>query len=143
MGTESYMDRTLQFLRDGFTEYPIRFNSEKVFKPIAWGMPFIILGNRLSLLKIRQLGFKTFDGLIDESYDLESEPALRYEAVKKAIKDFIDNPPDADKVSKICKHNFELFYSTDFQLNQFSDMANLCVSNYYTFRRSVDNEFDQ
>lgn len=143
VGTESYMDRESQFFRDGFTEYPIRFNSEKVFKPIAWGMPFIILGNRLSLLKIRQLGFKTFDGLIDESYDLESEPALRYEAVKKAIKDFIDNPPDADKVSEICKHNFELFYSTDFQLNQFSDMANLCVSNYYTFRRSVDNEFDQ
>ena len=137
------MDRESQFFKDGLSEYPIRFNSEKVFKPIAWGMRFIILGNKLSLLKIRQLGFKTFDGLIDESYDKESDPSARYELVKKAIKEFIDNPPNKEKVSEICKHNFELFYNTDFQLNQFSDMANLCVSNYYTFRRLVDNEFDQ
>ena len=106
-------------------------------------MPFVILGNRLSLLKVRQLGFKTFDGLIDESYDKESDPELRYNLVLKAIKDFIDNPPDRDKILEICKFNLDLFYSTDFQLKQFSDMANQCVNNYYNLRRLVDNEFNQ
>lgn len=143
VGTESYMSTEAQFLQQGKSEYPIRFISEKVFKPIAWGMPFVILGNRLSLLKVRQLGFKTFDGLIDESYDKESEPELRYNLVLKAIKDFIDNPPNRDKIFEICKFNLDLFYNTDFQLKQFSDMANQCVNNYYNLRRLVDNEFNQ
>jgi hypothetical protein len=143
VGTESYMAVESQILQQGHTKYPIRFLSEKVFKPIAWGMPFVILGNRLSLLKIRQLGFKTFDGLIDESYDKESDPELRYQLVLNAIKEYLDNPPDKDKILEICKFNLDLFYSTDFQLKQFSDMANQCVNNYYNLRRQVDNEFNQ
>ena len=143
VGTESYMAVESQMLQQGHTKYPIRFLSEKVFKPIAWGMPFVILGNRLSLLKIRQLGFKTFDGLIDEAYDKESEPDIRYKLVLNTIKQYLDNPPDKNKILEICKFNLELFYSTEFQLKQFSDMANLCVNNYYNLRRRVDNEFNQ
>jgi hypothetical protein len=143
IGTESYMSVESQILQQGYTPYPIRFISEKVFKPIAWGMPFVIIGNAFSLLKVRQLGFKTFDGLIDESYDKETDADVRYQMVLKSIKSFIDNPPDKDKVLEICKFNIDLFYSTDFQLNQFADMANLCLNNYYNFRRKVDNEFNQ
>lgn len=143
IGTESYMSVESQILQQGYTPYPIRFISEKVFKPIAWGMPFVIIGNAFSLLKVRQLGFKTFDGLIDESYDKETDADVRYQMVLKSIKSFIDNPPNKDKVLEICKFNIDLFYSTDFQLNQFADMANLCVNNYYNFRRKVDNEFNQ
>ena len=143
VGTESYMSVDSQILQQGYTKYPIRFVSEKVYKPLAWGMPFIILGNARTLLKIRQLGFKTFDGLIDESYDLEDDPKIRYDMVLNAIKSFIDSPPDSEKLLKICKFNLDLFYDTDFQLNQFSEMANSCVNNYYNFRRTVDNEFNQ
>jgi hypothetical protein len=45
------------------------FISEKTFKPIACMHPFIILGNRGSLVKLRDMGYKTFDGFIDETYD--------------------------------------------------------------------------
>jgi len=143
VGTESYMAVESQILQQGHSQYPIRFLSEKVYKPIAWGMPFVILGNRLSLLKVRQLGFKTFDGLIDESYDQEADAELRYKLVLNCIKEFLDNPPNQTKILEICKFNLELFYSTDFQLNQFSDMANQCVNNYFNLRRQVDNEFNQ
>lgn len=143
VGTESYMAVESQILQQGHSQYPIRFLSEKVYKPIAWGMPFVILGNRLSLLKVRQLGFKTFDGLIDESYDQEADAELRYKLVLNCIKEYLDNPPNQTKILEICKFNLELFYSTDFQLNQFSDMANQCVNNYFNLRRQVDNEFNQ
>lgn len=143
IGTESYMSVESQTLQQGYTHYPIRFISEKVFKPIAWGMPFIILGNAFSLLKIRQLGFKTFGDLIDEDYDKETDPEVRYQMVINTIKNFLDNPPDNEKILEICKYNLDLFYSTDFQLNQFADMTNQCVNNYYNFRRKVDEEFDQ
>lgn len=45
------------------------FISEKTFKIIASRHPFIILGNKGTLQKLRDLGYKTFDGFIDESYD--------------------------------------------------------------------------
>ena len=114
VGTESYMAVESQFLQEGYNPYPIRFISEKVFKPIAWGMPFVILGNAFSLLKVRQLGFKTFDGLIDENYDKETDPEVRYQMVINTIKNFLDNPPDKEKILEICKYNLDLFYSTDF-----------------------------
>lgn len=45
------------------------FLSEKTFKAIASRHPFIILGDKHSLKKLHELGYKTFDGFIDESYD--------------------------------------------------------------------------
>lgn len=61
------------------------FVSEKTFKPIACMHPFIILGNRGSLAKLRELGYKTFSGFIDETYDTLST-FERMEAIAVALK---------------------------------------------------------
>jgi UDPglucose 6-dehydrogenase len=53
------------------------FISEKTFKAIAHGHPFIIVGPAESLRVLHQLGFETFDGIIDESYDQEYDPTIR------------------------------------------------------------------
>lgn len=45
------------------------FFSEKIWKPISIGHPFILIGNPNSLKYLKELGFKTFDKWIDESYD--------------------------------------------------------------------------
>lgn len=45
------------------------FLSEKSYKPIAGSHPFMILGNRYSLRRLRELGYKTFHPFIDETYD--------------------------------------------------------------------------
>jgi hypothetical protein len=45
------------------------FLSEKTFKVIAVNHPFIIMGNKDSMKMMRTIGYKTFDGYIDESYD--------------------------------------------------------------------------
>lgn len=45
------------------------FLSEKTFKVIACRHPFMIMGNKDSLKMMRKIGYKTFDGFIDESYD--------------------------------------------------------------------------
>jgi hypothetical protein len=47
------------------------FISEKTFKPIILQMPFISLGNPGTLSVLKELGFKTFDKWIDESYDTD------------------------------------------------------------------------
>jgi hypothetical protein len=46
-----------------------RFLTEKTFRPLSLKQPFIIVSVPGTLQEIRRLGYKTFDGIIDESYD--------------------------------------------------------------------------
>lgn len=59
---------------------PIRI-TEKPFKALTGFHPAIILGNAGSLGLIRALGFRTFQGFFDESYDQEPDPRRRFEMV--------------------------------------------------------------
>ena len=52
--------------------------SEKEAKPIVAKRPFIIFGACRQLEAFRSLGFKTFDGVIDESYDLIEDKGERW-----------------------------------------------------------------
>lgn len=61
------------------------FISEKTFKPIAARHPFILYGNKNSLKYLRDLGYKTFNGFINESYD-ELDTWERLEAIIQEIK---------------------------------------------------------
>ena len=45
------------------------FISEKIFKPLWHMQPFIVIGRPYMLKYLKELGFKTFDWLIDETYD--------------------------------------------------------------------------
>lgn len=45
------------------------FISEKSFKPIVGHHPFIIYGNKGSLAKLHEMGYRTFNKWWDESYD--------------------------------------------------------------------------
>jgi len=47
----------------------VRFVSEKIWKPILNGQPFMVVGTPGSLAYVQSLGFKTFAPRIDESYD--------------------------------------------------------------------------
>jgi hypothetical protein len=85
------------------------FLSEKIFKPIACNHPFIVLGSKGSLKELRKLGYKTFDGWIDESYD-ELSTWERFEAIIDAIKkiDAIEDKLEWYKsMEPIIKHNYE------------------------------------
>lgn len=61
------------------------FLTEKTFKPIKFGQPFVIVGAPGSLQALRQLGYKTFDHAIDNSYDLELNNTQRWIKIKTAI----------------------------------------------------------
>lgn len=93
------------------------FISEKTFKPITCMHPFIILGAKGSLKKLRELGYKTFEGFIDESYDNLSS-FERFEAIIKELKRIIsieDKLSWYNSMRDILEHNFNTltFNSTD------------------------------
>ena len=47
----------------------LSFFSEKITKPLYYGHPFILIGFKNSLKVLRDMGFKTYDDVFDESYD--------------------------------------------------------------------------
>ena len=68
----------------------VLFISEKIWKPIVVGHPFMILGNVGTLKYIKDLGFKTFDKWFDESYDNEPIHHKRVDIIVNQINKFRD-----------------------------------------------------
>lgn len=60
--------------------------TEKVFKPIANFNPFLFVSYPGALEQLRKLGFKTFSGFIDESYDLEQDTTKRMSMIASEVK---------------------------------------------------------
>jgi hypothetical protein len=90
------------------------FLTEKTFKPIKHGQPFVIVGGPGSLQVLRDLGYRTFDHAIDNSYDLELDNTQRWLKLLNAIKQlqkkdmhawFLECADDAE-------HNQQLFLSS-------------------------------
>jgi hypothetical protein len=54
------------------------FMAEKFTKTVLAHRPFVLFGPPGYLARLRQLGFQTFDSVIDESYDLERIAETRY-----------------------------------------------------------------
>jgi hypothetical protein len=90
------------------------FISEKSYKPIAIGMPFMILGNPGTLQYFREKGYATFSNWIDESYDMDLPLEDRINIiVQNLIK--ISTLHNIEKINirrqmnEICKHNLDLY----------------------------------
>ena len=60
--------------------------TEKTFRPIACGHPFLLAAGPGALDYIRSYGFKTFAPWIDESYDLEPDSPRRLEKIIESMK---------------------------------------------------------
>jgi hypothetical protein len=89
--------------------------TEKTFKPIALGMPFILSATAGSLKYLRSYGFKTFDSIIDESYDNIQDNDLRTEAVVEQLHWYCNLPPGEKtnvikQLEPIIDYNFHHFY---------------------------------
>ena len=88
------------------------FFTEKIEKCFTAGQPFILVGNRNSLSKLREFGFKTFSDFWDESYDREVD-SVRLLKIKKLVKQIgswtLDECQEVWKeMIPILKHNQEL-----------------------------------
>jgi hypothetical protein len=93
--------------------------TEKTFKPIALGMPFVIVGTKGSLEYLRSYGFRTFGDIWDESYD-QADDDVRIEKIAELLKD-LDNLSTAEKqkvfesAHSIIEHNWNHFYNGGFE----------------------------
>lgn len=63
-----------------FFNHTVKF-TEKIWKPIAVGHPFLLFNGPNSLKLLKDMGFKTFDKIFDESYDTIEDHQLRQETI--------------------------------------------------------------
>ena len=112
---EDYKRTFISVVTETLVDKGTLFFSEKIWKPIMVGHPFMVYGNEGSLKYLKSLGFKTFDKWIDESYDDE---------------------PDKDKRSKMIVNELENF--SKMSLNELKkireEMIEICTFNYNHFK---------
>lgn len=61
------------------------FPTEKTYKSLMLGHPFVVYGGQHSLAKIRALGFETFGDTIDETYDSVPYPQERADRLVQSL----------------------------------------------------------
>ena len=104
--------------------------TEKTFKAIALEMPFVLVAPAGSLEYLREYGFKTFDGIIDESYDLETNDIVRVEKVIKLLKDLDSlSRSERQQIHRACldrvEHNYNHFYHGGLSAVLWKELTNM------------------
>ena len=91
------------------------FYTEKTVKPILARRLFIALAGRGHLNNLQQLGFKTFDRIINESYDAIEDNTLRWETALLEMHKVSSTPQEEIlfKIKPICEHNYNVMIKTD------------------------------
>lgn len=92
--------------------------TEKVAKPILAKRPFIVFAGQYYVKNLKSLGFKTFDSIIDESYDLESNMSIRFKLAWQQVEWLCHQNPThiLNQLESILIHNQQHFLNTDWAL---------------------------
>lgn len=97
------------------------FYTEKIAKPLLASRLFVVFSGKHYLKGLHQLGFKTFDGIIDESYDSIDDSEERWNAALEQVKYLCNTPQEQilQLIKPIVTHNYRriLHYEwmTDFK----------------------------
>ena len=91
------------------------FYTEKIVKPILARRLFIVFGGQYYLRNLRQMGFQTFDGIIDESYDAVENHDERFKLALEQMHKLIDQPQEdiLKRIEPIVEHNQKVMLDTD------------------------------
>jgi hypothetical protein len=89
--------------------------TEKIFKPIVMKQPFMLLAAPGNLAYLKSYGFKTFEGIIDESYDTIVDNDQRIEAVVEQVAWYCalsaeEKQQVIEAIAPIVEYNFHHFY---------------------------------
>jgi hypothetical protein len=104
----------LSLVSESTCEDGVVYLSEKTFKPIAMGHPFIIVGSQGSLRKLKDIGYKTFDDFWDEGYDRCDSYKDRIDRIIQILlslksKNFEELINMREQMKEITDYNFKLY----------------------------------
>ena len=120
---EPYEKAFLSIVTETLTECDRLFITEKTWKPIVVGHPFMIVGNKNTLSYLKSIGYKTFSEFWDESYD-------EYESWE-------------DRIDCITKNIYELSQKSTNELHDiYEKIKPILIHNKMNFRKLFFNNWD-
>ena len=111
------------------------FITEKTFRPLLVGHPFMILGQKGTLAKLRSWGFRTdFDG-IDQSYDNITDDRERFLQFHQALRNWCMQDSEIRRTAiykwdNIIQHNFQNYKKSNFKKTMFDNVI-LSTEQYF------------
>jgi hypothetical protein len=118
----AFRDTYFSLVTETVFNYPYSFRTEKIWKPVAIGHPFIAVANSGFYRDLHNMGFKTFGHVIDESFDQIENSQDRIERIAAVVED-------------LCQQDLASFYT---------ECYNVCKYNqqhYAEYRHRVPQEF--
>jgi len=91
------------------------FYTEKTSKPIIARRLFVMFAGRGYLANLRRLGFQTFNNIINESYDQESDALVRWQQAWEQMCWLADQPQEKilERIRPTVEHNFAVMMKTN------------------------------
>lgn len=114
---EFYCDSWIDLVNETHCElYGDVFLTEKTFKPLAYGLPFVLNASRNSLDLVRQLGYESFPELFNENYDSMPASMNKIAAIGEEVVAFCTQPDRLNRmktdpgIRTKLQHNQDLFW---------------------------------
>ena len=104
---EAYIDTYFSVVTETVFEYPYSFRTEKIWKPIVMGHPWIAAANAGYYRDIRNFGYRTFGHLVDESFDSIDDNQTRIERIAAVVEDLCQQDLSGflEAAEDVCKYN--------------------------------------
>lgn len=103
--------------------------TEKTFRNISWGIPFVLISQKDSIKKLQNLGLHTFDSVIDESYDNIIDDDEKIEASLDSAYTLLSKY-NSNNVTDILHENIKLIHDFDFLKNKLNEMFTIPLEKY-------------
>ena len=123
LNTSVFFKTKVNIIPETFLDYRLddRFSdtihiTEKTWKAIYIGVPFVVSATNGHIETLHKFGFKTFNGLIDESYDLEEDVDVKLDKVISSAIELLDKY-NTNEVLDIIEYNKSLFKNIEHKQN--------------------------
>ena len=115
-----YIDTYFSVVTETILEGTHSFFTEKIAKPLAQGHPWIAATNSGFYRDLRALGFRTFDHVIDESFDSIHDDQSRMDRIVDTVTDLCQQDLDGFLAAceDTCKYNQQQLLEVARQENQ-------------------------
>ena len=102
------------------------FFTEKIVKPMLARRLFVVAAGQYYLRNLRSLGFRTFNGIVDETYDEIEQIDARIAAACCAANS-LDIVSDQTLLQDIVEHNYQHLMSTDWNGQMIQQLEKVLV----------------
>jgi hypothetical protein len=104
---EPYIDTYFSLVTETVFSGSNSFRTEKIWKPIIMGHPWIAVANRGFYRDLHNLGFRTFGNIIDETFDNIDDSQQRIEHISYVVKELCDSDLTRFMLQcvDVCKYN--------------------------------------